>query len=449
MSATREATRASSRQALDVWNEVPLVPQTTGMSCWAAAASMLIGWRDAVPVDPEEVARAAGHWESYRDGMRPGSVPDLARIWGLQAEAAPRWTPGWLARRLAEVGPLWIGEASPGLHAVVLVGLRGDGTEDGTEVLVNDPWPVGRGERYRLPFAELVQRVRAAASTAGPHVRVLHTDGRGRGARRHVHVQESTMSETLSYGADALQQSVAAGSATLDAHARGQPLHDHGGAGPSLYLRWNGFTAPDDPAVDVVLYFHGYSDHGPDVVLSHKVRSEIRAHAEPALGGRAAPTLLIVPRGLGAETTAAQRASGLPRWAYSFPAVASEAGVRRLVTYALEQLARAAHLPRTPRVARRIYAGHSGGGAPVGAILTNHARWHDADPDEVWLFDATYGDGAGVRAWLGTPARRPADRRLRVFHQRRANGSLTRTGSGAEAIARHVAAQVPAEPRGR
>src|SRR5262249_23743080 len=59
---------------IDIYWEVPLVPQVTGMSCWAAAAAMLIGWRDSVAVDPEEVARSSGRWAEYRDGLEPGDV---------------------------------------------------------------------------------------------------------------------------------------------------------------------------------------------------------------------------------------------------------------------------------------------------------------------------------------------------------------------------------------
>ena len=43
------------RRVFDIWNEVPLVPQTTGMSCWAAAAAMIYVGR---PNDRDEAATA-------------------------------------------------------------------------------------------------------------------------------------------------------------------------------------------------------------------------------------------------------------------------------------------------------------------------------------------------------------------------------------------------------
>src|SRR5262249_36241017 len=86
----RVETGAISREeSFDIWHEVPLVPQLTGMSCWAAAAAMIIGWRDRIPVAADEVARGAGHWAAYREGLEPADVPSLARAWGLTI-APPR-----------------------------------------------------------------------------------------------------------------------------------------------------------------------------------------------------------------------------------------------------------------------------------------------------------------------------------------------------------------------
>ena len=176
---------ARARHQVDLWHEVPLVPQVTGMSCWAAAAAMLIGWRDSIAVNPGDVARAAGRWEEYSAGLEPKDVSSFARTWGLAMEPqAPLDTPR-LLRLLSAHGPLWIGEASPGLHVVVVTGLVGDGTDDGSELRIADPWPVGRGERYRLPARALLHSHRAAA-LAGEPPAILHTVGRGHGHRSLV-----------------------------------------------------------------------------------------------------------------------------------------------------------------------------------------------------------------------------------------------------------------------
>ena len=128
--------RVARTEGVDIWHEVPLVPQITGMSCWAAAAAMIVGWRECIPVNPEEVA-----------------------------------------------GPLWLGEADPGLHVIVIAGLYGDGTPEGTSIRVADPWPVGRGERYTVPWVELQQNIAAVSTLTGTDARLLRSVTKGGSSR--------------------------------------------------------------------------------------------------------------------------------------------------------------------------------------------------------------------------------------------------------------------------
>jgi N-acetylmuramoyl-L-alanine amidase len=175
---------SSVAERFDIWHEVPLVPQLTGMSCWAAAAAMIVGWRDCVDIEPEEVARGSGRWQAYRDGLEPEDVDALASAWGLSIEIPQSYTVAGLRSLLERCGPLWVGEASGGLHVVVVSGLYGDGTVDGSFVRVLDPWPEGRGERYTVTFRELAENLEAVTDIAGVRAQILRSDGRrGRGAR--------------------------------------------------------------------------------------------------------------------------------------------------------------------------------------------------------------------------------------------------------------------------
>jgi len=85
---------------------------------------------------------------------------------------------------LDRCGPIWVGEASPGLHVVVVAGMHGDGTPDGTFVRIADPWPIGRGERYSLSFQEFCGNLRAAATLAGGRPQILHARPGSRGNTR-------------------------------------------------------------------------------------------------------------------------------------------------------------------------------------------------------------------------------------------------------------------------
>lgn len=166
--------------ATDVWHEVPLVPQLTGMSCWAAAAAMLIGWRDCVDVDPAELARGSGRWREYQIGIAPDDIDTLARVWDFEViDGRKEMRFDELAEVLHRRGPLWVGEASPGLHVVVVAGVRGDGDPERSFVRIADPWPEGRGERYTITFAEFRRSLAAAAAIAGQSAKILH-NRRGR-----------------------------------------------------------------------------------------------------------------------------------------------------------------------------------------------------------------------------------------------------------------------------
>jgi hypothetical protein len=172
------------RERFDLWHEVPLVQQLTGMSCWAACAAMLVGWRDCIEIDAEEVARGSGRWHAYSDGLEPKDVEAFARAWGLVV-ARPREISVPELRRLVEDhGPLWVGEASPGLHVIVIAGMYGDGTPEGTFVRIADPWPIGRGERYTIRFSELRRNLLAAAAISGGQPQFLHSAPGARGATR-------------------------------------------------------------------------------------------------------------------------------------------------------------------------------------------------------------------------------------------------------------------------
>lgn len=172
--AARTVVRHTSMRWCDVWHEVPLIAQRSGMSCWAAAAAMVVAWRDCLDVDPEEIARGSGRWAEYRDGLLPDDVETLARAFRLVIEAPRTYAASDLRAMLERSGPLWMGEASPGLHVVVVTGMEGDDTPEGTRVRICDPWPDGRGERYVRTFRELLDSFHEVERVSGIRARILH-----------------------------------------------------------------------------------------------------------------------------------------------------------------------------------------------------------------------------------------------------------------------------------
>src|SRR5262249_15553118 len=130
----------------------------------------------------------------------PHDVDALAAAWGLAIEAPQTYTVAGLRELLQRCGPLWVGEVSGGLHVVVVAGMYGDGTFDGTLVRVLDPWPEGRGERYSITFRELAHNLDAVVDITNMRARILHAGGRRAGASRS-HRERHEFSAT--YGWDA------------------------------------------------------------------------------------------------------------------------------------------------------------------------------------------------------------------------------------------------------
>lgn len=163
LAAHRQALALS--QSFDVRYNVELVPQQTGFSCWAAGFSMIVGWRDRVSINPEEIARATGYWAQYQSGLDPEDTRVMS-TWGFVAEPPQSYLIGSFVDLLRSYGPLWIASAEPGPHIRVVTGIHGDGTPDGTILHINDPWeqgmaafrPGNRGSQYTETYRQFEEK---------------------------------------------------------------------------------------------------------------------------------------------------------------------------------------------------------------------------------------------------------------------------------------------------
>jgi hypothetical protein len=171
----------------DLRFEVPLVPQQTGFSCWAAGCAMLVGWRDQISIDPSEIANATGAWAAYKNGLNPEEV-SIFPVWGMSPEAAQSYTVQAFYNLLDAYGPLWVASAVPSSHIRVVTGITGDGTPDGTTLIVNDPLETGMttfrlpnaGAQYTETYAQFVSKQETLArreSTIAGAVYVAHLSG--------------------------------------------------------------------------------------------------------------------------------------------------------------------------------------------------------------------------------------------------------------------------------
>jgi hypothetical protein len=143
---------ATPLENIHILYDVPLIPQETGMSCWAAGAAMIVSWRDDITVSPFEIADATGYWNQYHEGLAPHDITVL-KYWGLEIEPPQNYSVEGFAELLRHYGPLWVASAEPGPHIRVVTGMTGKvGNGSGHETLlhINDPWEKGMDE-FKLP----------------------------------------------------------------------------------------------------------------------------------------------------------------------------------------------------------------------------------------------------------------------------------------------------------
>jgi hypothetical protein len=144
-------------------------------------------------------------------------------------------------------------------------------------------------------------------------------------------------------------------------------LAAHVGTQPDLFLRWNRIPAAAI-SVDIAVFLHGFSQSGGAMRLAEKIeRSGL------ILGGRARPTLAMLPRG-----------NWIRHYYYDFPALL-DGGIDLLLAYGLHQLSEMRGSPTA--LDRFILAAHSGGGMPAIDVIAGA----QAQPDELYVFDGLYG----------------------------------------------------------
>lgn len=137
---------------IDIYYHVPFIPQPTRVSCWSTSIAMILWWRDnedaqACLVDaltPEDVALNLGYFNQYFLTGLDGDDATPLNEYGFNTVQPMSFPVETLVSYLRH-GPVWVAYegcknplANCG-HAVVLVGIRGDGRPENTVVILHDP----------------------------------------------------------------------------------------------------------------------------------------------------------------------------------------------------------------------------------------------------------------------------------------------------------------------
>jgi hypothetical protein len=172
---------------VSVGYRVPLIPQTTSMSCWAAGIAMIVAWRRAISIDPVMIALNPGgisYLSAFATGLNPNDTGILHR-WGLVTEPPQSYQPDAFGGLLQRYGPLWVAASVPGPHIRVVTGYQPGATAAQAIVAINDPWEDGmqvfrwpnRGAQYTrtyIQFTREVERLARSELTEPAPVYVAH-----------------------------------------------------------------------------------------------------------------------------------------------------------------------------------------------------------------------------------------------------------------------------------
>lgn len=124
---------------MSVDHSVQLVPQSQAMSCWAASTAMMIGFRDSQSYPEEAVL------EQFREfganGADEAECQQLAYRLGFNVLPNQCATPEAWEEMLGR-GPIMVGSPT---HVIVVAGISGDGTPEGTQFHILDP---ARGDSW-------------------------------------------------------------------------------------------------------------------------------------------------------------------------------------------------------------------------------------------------------------------------------------------------------------
>ncbi len=151
--------------------DVPLIPQPNKLACWAGSMAMLVSFRRQADVTPDSLAEEVGRslrtsygWDMLEDVKDHFGFVDIP----LPPNASVYISPQQWCEWLGQYGPLWVTVVGAPSHAIIVRGLSGDLTPDGTTVSINNPWnldvafsndpvdfdPFNEGKAYTQTFSD-------------------------------------------------------------------------------------------------------------------------------------------------------------------------------------------------------------------------------------------------------------------------------------------------------
>lgn len=147
---------------------VELIPQDKSNACWLASSTMMRSWKDQVSYplsDTLKVLDASGgsFTQTYNadNGLSFADNDKIVQTLGLTALPPASYTIDYFFSLLDEspiMAVIMFSATSTIAHMVVITGISGDRTPDGTTLSINDPLPLNAGHTYTISFTDFLNK---------------------------------------------------------------------------------------------------------------------------------------------------------------------------------------------------------------------------------------------------------------------------------------------------
>lgn len=158
---------------MKIIHNVTPIRQPSEMSCWAAATTMLINWKLGIGRSIDDVVAQAGprftaiYQSSFAEppkGISPDDEKAFYQALALKVFQGQNYAVNGWFDLLTKHGPLSVTvDADPGrnfIHALVMIGLDGDGSAGNTITSYIDP---AQGARHDVMFADFIELYEGSA----------------------------------------------------------------------------------------------------------------------------------------------------------------------------------------------------------------------------------------------------------------------------------------------
>ena len=154
-----------------------IIPQPSPRTCWAAVFTMMYCWRNTRSTDiPSAIGTLGGSFlDMYKrdqalDGSLAQSLYDAAGLVAMRGFNPS--ADGWVGL-LKKYGPLYVDvgyQSGSMTHAIIVTGIAGDGSTDGTSIIYADP---GDGSTVTMKFPDFLAKFEAKSAVAWPYT-IVH-----------------------------------------------------------------------------------------------------------------------------------------------------------------------------------------------------------------------------------------------------------------------------------